>query len=276
MSETAEIVWMWAAVSVYALAAVLFIVGYVFKKERLTDFGVWATLLALVPHVVAVGGRWVRLGHGPYLGFYEVVSSFALLGAIAFLALVWRYRSLKVAGMVLMPIAFLALGGSMLAPKSGMEVTATLASYWLAVHVAFAKLTYGSFITACGLALMYLLRERKPDSALLSRLPESETVDDLVFKFVAAGFIFLGIMIAAGAVWANEAWGRYWGWDPIETWSLISWLCYAVVLHLRLTLGWKGSRFMWAAMAALPVVLFALVGVAVVYNSIHGAYLTGT
>lgn len=276
MSETTEIIIMWAAVSVYAIAAVMFILGYVFKSERLTNIGVIATLVGLLPHVVAIGGRWVRLGHGPYLGFYEVVSSFALLGAVAFLLLVWRYRSLKVAGMVLMPIAFLALGGSMLAPKSGMEVTATLASYWLAVHVAFAKLTYGSFITACGLALMYLLRERKPESALLARLPEAEVVDDLVFKFVAAGFIFLGIMIAAGAVWANEAWGRYWGWDPIETWSLISWLCYAVVLHLRLTMGWTGRRFMWAAMAALPVVLFALVGVAVVYNSIHGAYLTGT
>lgn len=276
MSETTEVIFMWAAVSMYALAAVLFIVGFVFKKERVNAAAVLVTVAALVPHVIAVGGRWVRLDHGPYLGFYEVVSSFALLGALAFVLLVWRYPTLRVVGLVLMPIAFLALGGSMLAPRSGMDITTTLASYWLAVHVAFAKLTYGSFITASGLALMYLLREKKPQDRLLSRLPAADILDDLVFKFVAAGFIFLGIMIAAGAVWANEAWGRYWGWDPIETWSLISWLCYAVVLHLRLTLGWKGSRFMWAAMSALPVVLFALVGVAVVYNSIHGAYLTGT
>lgn len=275
MTESTEIVLMWATVTGYALAAVLFIVSVVFKKERLSAIGVIVTLVSLAPHIAAVAGRWVRLGHGPYLGFYEVVSSFALLGAVAFLLVTWRYPALRLSGAALMPIAFLILGGSMLAPKGGMEITATLASYWLAVHVAFAKLTYGSFITAFGLALMYLLRDKRPNNALLGRLPAPEIVDDLVFKFVAAGFIFLGIMIAAGAVWANEAWGRYWAWDPIETWSLISWLCYAVVLHLRLTLGWKGARFMWAAMAALPVVLFALVGVAVVYQSIHGAYLTG-
>lgn len=275
MSESAEIIWMWAAVTAYAAAAALFVIGFVFRKDRIEKAAVALTVIAMAPHIIAIGGRWIRLGHGPYLGFYEVVSSFALLGAIAFCLVVWRYPSLRVAGAALMPIAFLALGGSMLAPKSGMEVTATLASYWLAVHVAFAKLTYGSFITAFGMAIMYLVREKRPESGLLAKLPAKEIVDDLVFKFVAAGFIFLGIMIAAGAVWANEAWGRYWGWDPIETWSLISWLCYAVVLHLRLTMGWKGARFMWAAMAALPVVLFALVGVAVVYNSIHGAYLGG-
>lgn len=273
MSMDTEIVVMWAAVSVYAVASVLFILSFVFKMDKLAWLGVAATVLGILPHIAAVAGRWVRVEHGPYLGFYEVVSSFALLGAVAFCLVVWRYPSLRLAGAALMPIAFLTLGGSMLAPKSGIEVTATLASYWLTVHVAFAKLAYGSFITAFGMSIMYLLREKRPSGGLLSRLPAAEVIDDLVFKFVAAGFIFLGIMIAAGAVWANEAWGRYWGWDPIETWSLISWLCYAVVLHLRLTLGWRGTRFMWAAMAALPVVLFSLVGVAVVYKTIHGAYL---
>jgi len=275
MGETTEVLLMWTAVSVYALAAVLFIVGFMFGKERLNALALLATAIGIVPHVAAVVGRWVRLGHGPYLGFYEVISSFALLGSVAFLLLALRIQTLRVAGTALMPIAFLALGGAMLAPKGGLDVTPALASYWLGIHVAFAKLTYGSLITGFGLAIMFLLRAKRPDHRLLSRLPDDATLDDLVFKFVAAGFMFLGIMIAAGAVWANEAWGRYWGWDPIETWSLISWLCYAAVLHARLTLGWNGPRFMWAAIVALPVVLFALVGVAVVYNSIHGAYLTG-
>ncbi|MHB1324180.1 MAG: cytochrome c biogenesis protein CcsA [Coriobacteriia bacterium] len=275
MSDTTEVLLMWTAVSVYAVATVLFIVGFMFGKERLTALALAATAIGIVPHALAVVGRWVRLGHGPYLGFYEVISSFALLGSVVFLLLALRVRGLRVAGTALMPIAFLALGGAMLAPRGGLDVTPALASYWLGIHVAFAKLTYGSLITGFGLAIMFLLRAKRPDHRLLSRLPDDATLDDLVFKFVAAGFMFLGIMIAAGAVWANEAWGRYWGWDPIETWSLISWLGYAAVLHARLTLGWKGPRFMWAAIAALPVVLFALVGVAVVYNSIHGAYLTG-
>ncbi|MCE5204216.1 MAG: cytochrome c biogenesis protein CcsA [Coriobacteriales bacterium] len=278
MTQTTEIVFMWVTVSLYALASALFIIGFVFRKERVSSVALAVTVVGLVPHLAAIAGRWVRVGHGPFIGFYEVVSSYAFVGVVAFCLLLWRYRSLRATGIVLMPLAFLAVGGAMLAPKSELQVTATLASYWLAVHVAFAKLSYGSFITAFGLAVIHIIRDRRPDgpmAARLAKLPPQDVIDDLTFKFVAAGFIFLGVMIAAGAIWANEAWGRYWGWDPIETWSLISWLCYAVVLHLRLTMGWKGSRFSWAAIAALPVMLFAAVGVAVVYNTIHGAYLTG-
>lgn len=278
MSVSAEIAVMWATVSAYALSAALFIIGMVFKKERITGIGLAVAAVGLLPHMVGIGVRWDRLGHGPYLGFYEVISSYAFIGVVVFIALVWRFKQLRSVGVVLMPVAFLVLGAAMLAPRSELEVTAKLASYWLAVHVAFAKLSYGSFITSFGLAVALLAREIKPEGALalrLAKLPSQEVIDDLAFKFVAAGFIFLGIMIAAGAVWANEAWGRYWGWDPIETWSLISWLCYAVVLHVRLTMGWHGTRFAWAVVAALPVNLFAVLGVAIVYNSIHGAYMTG-
>lgn len=80
-------------------------------------------------------------------------------------------------------------------------------------------------------------------------------------------------MIVAGAIWANEAWGRYWAWDPIETWSLMTWLAYAAYLHSRLTLGWRGRRSAWFAVLALPLVVFTLVGVPLAYNSIHGAYI---
>lgn len=278
MSATTEIAVMWATVTVYAIAAALFIIGLVFQKPKVTSTAMYVAVAGLVPHIAAMTGRWVRVGHGPYLGFYEVISSYAFFGVVIFALLVWRFKALRPIGVVLMPLAFLALGGAMLAPKSELAVTAKLASYWLAVHVAFAKLSYGSFITSFGLAATMLIRERRPDGPLaarLSKLPSQEVIEDLIYKFIAAGFIFLGIMIVAGAIWANESWGRYWAWDPIETWSLISWLCYALVLHLRLTMGWKGSRFAWAAVAALPVNLFAVVGVAIVYNSIHGAYMTG-
>jgi len=273
---TAEIIIMWVAVTLYAASAVLAIVGFVFRKPRVESAAVLVAATGLVVHAVGIGYRWNRVGHAPFLGFYEVVSSYAFVGVAAFLALVSRKRSLAPLAAAVMPIAFLVLGGAMLAPKSDLAITGTLASWWLAIHVAFAKLSYGSFITAFCLGVLLIVRERRRSEgdALLGKL-SPEALDDLVYKFVAAGFLFLGVMIAAGAIWANEAWGRYWGWDPIETWSLISWIAYALVLHARLTLGWRGTRFAWAAMAALPIVLFALVGVAIVYKSIHGAYLIG-
>jgi cytochrome c-type biogenesis protein CcsB len=165
----------------------------------------------------------------------------------------------------------------MFTPKAELEITGKLASWWLNIHVVFAKLSYGAFIIAFALALVFLFRERATGtlSEMLEKLPGQDTIDDLQFRFVGIGFVFLGIMIASGAIWANEAWGRYWAWDPIETWSLISWVVYALYLHTRLTLGWHGSRSAWFACLALPVVVFSLIGVPLVYQSIHGAYLTG-
>lgn len=277
-SLTLEAIAMWGAVTIYAVGSVLYVVGLVFGKEKVTAAATAVSLLGVAPHLAGIGIRWARIGHGPYLGFYEVISSYALFAVLAFALVSWRYRGLRPAGMFVMPFVFLFLGGAMLASNQDLPITGKLASYWLIIHVTFAKLAYGSFIASFALALSYLARGRVRGerwSSLTARFPAPETVDDLSYRFVAAGFVFLAVMIAAGAVWANEAWGRYWGWDPIETWALVSWLVYAVTLHLRLTLGWRGDRWAWTVIVALPAVLFALIGVPIVYQSIHGAYLTG-
>jgi cytochrome c-type biogenesis protein CcsB len=273
---TLEIVLMWVAVTAYALASVAGVVGFVFRVRPLLGAVVWVGLAGLVVHAAGIGVRWIRVGHAPYLGFYEVISSYAFVGVAMFLALAWRRPELRVAGAALMPAAFLALGAAMLAPTSDAAVSGALASYWLTIHVTFAKLSYGSLLTALGLAVIYLVRTSARTS-LAERLgPDSLTpviIDDLTFKFVAAGFIFLAMMVVSGAIWANEAWGRYWGWDPIETWSLIWWFAYAFIIHLRVTMGWRGRKFAWAAIAGVPIMVFALLGVSLVYQSIHGAYL---
>jgi cytochrome c-type biogenesis protein CcsB len=273
---TLEIVLMWVAVTAYALAGIAAIIGFVFRAKPLLGAVVWLGLAGLVAHAAAIIVRWDRVGHAPYLGFYEVVSSYAFVGVVIFLVLAWRKPALTVAGAALMPAAFLFLGAAMLAPKSDAAVSGALASYWLTIHVSLAKLSYGSFLTGFGLAVVYLVLTSTRKSWADRLAPASltpEIVDDLVFKFTAAGFIFLAIMVVSGAIWANEAWGRYWGWDPIETWSLIWWFAYAFIIHLRVTMGWRGRRFAWAVIAGVPIMLFALVGVVLVYESIHGAYL---
>lgn len=277
-SLSTEIVLMWTAVSFYAAGSILYVCGFVFAWPRVTSAATWVSLAGLAPHAVAIAVRWVRVGHAPFLGFYEVVSGLVVGAVLALALLLWRYPSLGPVGVIIMPLSFLMMGGAMLAPKSSLEVTGKLASWWLTIHITFAKLCYSAFIAAFALSLLYLMRERWSQgrlSDLLAKLPRQEIIDDLSFKLIGAGFIFLGVMIAAGAIWANEAWGRYWAWDPIETWSLISWIVYAVYLHTRLTMGWRGRKSAWIAVIALPVVAFALIGVPIVYSSIHGAYLTG-
>jgi cytochrome c-type biogenesis protein CcsB len=275
---SAEVLLMWTAVTVYTVSAILFVFGVVFKSGRVQTAALWVALAGLVPQAVAMGIRWVAVGHGPYIGFYEVISSYAFVSVVALGVISWIRPSLKIMGVLLMPMAVLMLGGAMLAPRSPLPLSAKLASYWLSIHVAFAKLSYGSFLAAFALAALFLWRERRgepKEGSVLANLPSQATVDDLSFRFIGVGFIFLSIMIVAGAIWANEAWGRYWGWDPIETWSLICWIVYAGYLHVRLTLGWRGSRSAWYAVAALPLMAFTFVGVPIVYRSIHGAYLTG-
>ena len=275
---TSEIILMWAAVTLYAGGAVLYTVGTVFSKDAVLRWALWVSLGGILPHTTAMAIRWLRTGHGPYLGFYEVVSSYAWASVVVLAILIWRWDKMRYLGVIVMPIAFVMLAAAMFTPSADLEVTGNLASWWLVIHVMFALLSYAAFVGAFAVSVAYLYRDRAgpgPTHDVLDRLPRQEVLDELSLRLIAVGFVFLGIMIATGAIWANEAWGRYWGWDPIETWSLISWIIYALYLHLRLTMGWKGRKAAWLAAAALPVILFALLGVPLVYSSIHGAYLTG-
>jgi len=278
VSLTTEIVLIWSAVLVYAVSTAVFAAGTVFAGKRLLAAGLIAATAGLALHTAAFAVRWVRVGHAPFLGFYEVVSAYAFVTVATVVYLGWWRPRLRPLGVVLMPLSLLALGAAMLADKSDEIAGGTLASWWLTVHVLFAKLSYAAFIVAFALAVVYLLRDRPGvhrTDAILDKLPDQDVVDDLAYRAAAVGLVFLSIMIAAGAIWANEAWGRYWAWDPIETWSLVTWLVYSLYLHARLTLGWTGRRSAWLLVAALPVVAFAFVVVPVVYNSIHGAYLQG-
>ena len=278
MSLTAEIVLIWSTVMLYAFSTVLFATGTVFAGKRLLSGALIAASTGLGSHAAAFAVRWVRVGHAPFLGFYEVVSAYAFATVATVVFLGWWRPALRPLGTVLMPLALLALGAAMLADKSDELAGGTLASWWLTVHVLFAKLSYSAFIIAFALSVVYLLRSRSGEhkfGAILDKLPDQDVLDDLAFRAAGVGLVFLSVMIVAGAIWANEAWGRYWAWDPIETWSLVTWLVYSLYLHFRLTLGWTGKRSAWVLVAALPVVAFSFVIVPIVYNSIHGAYLQG-
>jgi len=273
---TTEIVLMWAAVTGYVISTALFVVGVALEKDKLVRFGVWAAGAGLLMQLVAMGVRWGRLGRGPMLGYYEMTSVLTICSVALFIGLVMRYPKLASAGIAVMPVALLLIAGAMLAPKGALEVTSTLASYWLVIHIVFADLAFGAFVVSFALAVAYVVRERGIEGKWadrLNKLPEQEIVDHLSGRFVFVGFIFWGIMIASGAIWANEAWGRYWGWDPIETWSLVVWLIYVLYLHLRQTMGWRGKRIAWVAIVAMPVALFCLAGIPLIYHTVHVGYL---
>jgi len=157
------------------------------------------------------------------------------------------------------------LGNGLQGQKELLPLEPPYRSNWLYVHVLFAWLAFGSYMVAAGVGAVTILRQRLLNMFSFN-LPVEKLLDELSFRLILFGFLAESIMIGSGAIWAHGLWGRYWGWDPVETWSLISWLTYGLNLHLRLTYGWRGKRAAWLA-------IFSLFGVIALFFGI--GYISG-
>ena len=273
---TLEIIFMWITLTFYVAATVMFVFGVIFTKDRLTRRAVYVSAAGLVPQLIAISVRWARLGHGPYVGYYELANALTICTVVFFVVAARRNPRLNATGLGIMPVAVLLLGAAMFASKADFPITASLASYWLFIHVAFANLAFAAFAASFGFAIVYIVRQRSGAGKWAKRfekMPPQDVVDDYTARFVLAGFLLWGIMIVTGAIWANESWGRYWSWDPIETWSLVVWLIYAIYLHLKHMRKWSGERLAWFAIAAMPIALFCLVGIPTVFKTIHAGHI---
>jgi len=275
-----EIILLWITVGLYALSTCFYVYSIAFQKEKYLKRATIIAGLGLVIHTVALGLRWVQAGHGPYMRRYEVYSSNVWIAIAMFLIAQYFRPSIRVLGSILMPVSFLLIGMAVMASPEIRTLPSTFKTYWLIVHILFAKLSYGSALIGTGLGVLYLIKEKKKEDDNLTefykRMPKLEVLDELSYAFIGFGFLLLGIMIIAGSIWAKSAWGSYWGWDPVETWSLISWFVYGLYLHLRRTYGWKGKKAAWLAIGALGFLIFALFGVGLFYDSIHSPYINGS
>lgn len=257
-------------------------------EEKDFRWGVGLAFWGLFPHAAALFLRWMETGHGPYMRRFEVYSSDVWVAVLVYMLIQWRKPILRFTGVLIMPSSFLLIGMAVLASPEIRPLPPFYGTYWLIVHIFFAKLAYVFLLIGTSLAFFYLIKnkvesktENKPEvkekpSALISfmaRFPDLPTLHEQSYQFIAFGFIMLAIMIAAGAIWAHKAWGRYWSWDPVETWSIITWLLYGIYLHLVRTYGWSGRRPAWLAVAAVFVMIFALFGVGLVYDSLHSPYM---
>ncbi len=270
-----------SAATLYAVSSIIYIYCLVFKKEERINLAVKSAVVGLLFHSVSIALRWIEVGHGPYVSMFEALSKYAWFSVIIFLIVQEKYRKIKIAGSVVMPVSFLLMGAGSLYSKDIQTVPPSLRSYWLIAHVTFANLAFGSILVAVGISVLYILKERRSrkndagnKDSFYDRMPELKVMDDLMYRFVASGFLFLTIMIGAGAIWANQTWGRYWGWDPIETWSLIIWFVYGICLHLRMNAGWSGKKIAWFIILSIFVLAFSLFGVGYVYSGLHASYLT--
>jgi cytochrome c-type biogenesis protein CcsB len=255
---------------IYGFSAFLYLMGFVFRRQTPGVLATWVALLGLIGNTAGIVMRWVEsyrmgIGHAPLSNLYESLVFFAWTITLLYLFIERRYGN-RVIGAFTMPLAFLAMAYASLSPNISDRIQPllpALKSNWLIAHVITCFIGYAAFAVAFGLSIMYLIRQREPDSkgSLLDRFPKPNLIDDLTHQMIMFGFLFLSVGIISGAVWANSAWGRYWGWDPKETWSLITWFIYATLLHAKLMRGWHGRRIAYLSVIGFAAVLFTYFGV---------------
>ena len=265
----------------YLLAAALYLGLFIFKIPRMGFIGMLLALGGVVVQTAAIGLRWhesyrMGVGHAPLTNMYESLVFFAWCTTLFYLFMETRFKA-RVMGAFVMPCVAVAMAYASFSSKIDDKISPlipALQSNWLIAHVVTCFIGYGAFAVAGGLGLMYLLKqsaETKKTKALSlsASLPELKVIDDLTPKTIVFGFMWLSAGIITGAIWANEAWGTYWSWDPKETWSIITWFMYASTLHARFTRGWRGRRIAWLAIIGFLAVFFTYFGVNFLLSGLH-------
>ena len=255
---------------IYGLAACFYIASWIFRKLLPARLATWTALLAVIGNMIGIVMRWVEsyrlgIGHAPLSNLYESLVFFAFTIAVVYLVIEKKYKN-HIIGAFTTPIAFLAMAYASLSPNISSQIQPllpALKSNWLIAHVIACFIGYAAFTIAFGISWMYLFKQRDTEgkSSLLAHFPFPKFLDELNHQMVMFGFLFLTTGIITGAVWANSAWGRYWGWDPKETWSLITWFIYATLLHARMIRGWHGKRIAYLSIIGFAAVLFTYFGV---------------
>jgi cytochrome c-type biogenesis protein CcsB len=256
---------------VYCGAFFLYLLMVVIGKDFFGRLATLVTSAGLVAHTFAIILRWIEsyrigIGHAPLTNMYESLIFFSWTIAFLYLIVEWRTKS-KILGAFVMPLAYLALAYASFSPSINSRIqplVPALKSNWLIAHVITCFFAYAAFGISLCLSILYLIKvwdTPNKNSRFLKLLPRPKILDELNYQIVIIGFILLALGIITGAVWAHSAWGTYWSWDPKETWSLITWLIYAAVIHARMVKGWEGKRIAIMCLIGFSCVLFTYFGV---------------
>jgi len=250
--------------------------------DRAGRVAVALTILGALLHTASISVRAIAVDAVPWSNMYEFASVAGLVGVLAFIGVLWKAPSIRHLGaFILLPVVLMMfLAGTVLYSKAQKLVPA-LQSYWLAIHVTLVSIAEGALMTSAVLTALYLVKLRydrvskadgyKPGRIgnLAARLPAADVLDKVSYRIVAFAFPLYTVAIICGAIWAEAAWGRYWGWDPKETWAFIVWVIYACYLHARATAGFKGKGAAWVNLAGFFSITFNFLIVNIVVSGLH-------
>ncbi|TCW78090.1 c-type cytochrome biogenesis protein CcsB [Burkholderia sp. SRS-46] len=274
LSSQSAILWMSA---LFVLATIFYWIGMLTRSASGGAIGQKLTWVAVLMGFTGLMVRWYEsyligtdVGHIPVSNLYEVFVLFSLITALLYLYYEGHYGTRALGAFVLLIISaavgFLMWYSIARDAQQIQPLVPALQSWWMKIHVPANFIGYGSFALSAMVSVAYLMKAR---GVLGDRLPALEVLDDLMYKSIAVGFAFFTIATILGALWAAEAWGGYWSWDPKETWALIVWLNYAAWLHMRLMKGLRGTVAAWWALTGLIVTTFAFLGVNMFLSGLH-------
>ena len=234
---------------------------------------------AVLSHAIAVTTRGLAVHRAPWGNMYEFVTALTCFAAIFFLGVMVRYRAWALGVFVMgSVVVILGLAETLIYTTAGQLVPA-LQSYWLSIHVTAMTVSTGVFFVSAVLGVVYLMVDRYnrrvaagkavAGNGIVERLPSIDQLDRLAYRTIVFGFPIWTFGVIAGAIWADEAWGRYWGWDPVETFAFITWVVYAAFLHARATAGWRGRRAHYVQLLGFATLAFNILVVQVFITGLH-------
>lgn len=260
------------ALSLYLLSTIFYLLFFAFDRKNIEVIGHSSLLAGFIIHLISTSLRYVQAGYTPITNIHESLSFLSLCVAGFFLFLKRSYK-ISILGSIIVPVLSLILIWAFTFPSEIKPLPPVLQSYWLPIHTVFAFVGNAIFFVSFFVSLLYLLLERgikkKRFSSISTRFPSLEALDSINYRCMSYGFPFLTIGIITGSLWAGIAWGSYWNWDPKETWSLITWIVYAILIHNRLTMGWRGRKTAYMMIAGFFSILFTFLGINFIVGGLH-------
>ncbi len=261
------------ALTLYFAAAIVSIVELWMGSRATSRPVIYIAIVGFFFHTLSIVLRYFQGGYLPVTNLHEASSFYAWAILVLFFFLESRYK-LGLLGCFIMPLIFVLMLSSSMLPRELKPLDPLLRSYWLPVHTLLAFLGNAAFALSFVIGIMYLVQEyylkSKHPSGLFSRLPSLQSLDEINYRLITLGFPLLSLAIITGAVWSETAFGTYWRWDPKETWSLITWFIYALLLHARLVAGWRGRRAAFLSILGFIFVMFTFFGVSLLLKTYHG------
>lgn len=265
----------------YFVAMILYFLYIAIKKPALSVLAARVQFAALLVHTAAIVLRGIQMGRLPMANQYEFSTAFAWALALVSLIFIRKFR-FPVLGAFASPVTLLLavyagvqkLNELKVIEANGVDsirnLMPALRSSWLGIHVSTVIIAYGAFGVSFVLSIIFLLRGRMKENGFWDQhIPKKERLDVISYRCVSLGMMFLTLTIGIGGIWAENAWGSYWSWDPKETWALVTWVIYLIYLHLRIRRGWNGKAAAIFGAVGFLCVLFTYIGVNTLLPGLH-------